>query len=242
MRLHAPLVVVILALGMASVAQGRDPVLDVFRAQLEVDKRLLAQDLGALERLQTLLRGAADRLVRLGDDLLRAERDGEDYGSYSARTADLLRAEYEVAELVAAAQHLRTTLGGRRAVIDQMQAEIRRLEESVQPGSDEISGRWAIAIEPGGTKGTIDLRLDGSIVSGVYQLSGDWKGSLRGTWVGNLLRLERIDTQLGFIAVYNGRLVLHGNDRRLEGSWESTNLAAGMPESGTWLARRESRP
>jgi len=76
----------------------------------------------------------------------------------------------------------------------------------------------------------------------VYQLSGGWKGSLRGTFIDGDVRLERIDSQQGFVAVYTGRLVTRDTEKRLEGTWDATNLAAGLPTSGTWVARREVRP
>jgi hypothetical protein len=105
-----------------------------------------------------------------------------------------------------------------------------------------LSGRWSVVMEPGSLKGTFDLRLDGSVVTGVYQLSGGWRGSLRGTLIDGNVRLERIDSQQGFNAVYSGRLITRGNEKRLEGTWDATNLAVGMPVSGTWVGRREPRP
>ena len=161
-------------------AQGRDPVLEVFRAQAEVEKRLLAADLTTLERVQEQLRAASDRLLRLGDDLLRAQKDGEDLGSFTARSADLRHAESEVESLVGSAQQLRSTIGARRAYLEQVQSEIRRMDEAIQANPDELSGRWSVTVEPGALRGTFDLRLDGSLVTGVYQLSGGWRGSLRG--------------------------------------------------------------
>lgn len=224
-----------------ALAQYRDPVLEVFKAQAEIEKRLLAADLTALERAQSDLAEASARLLRLGEDLLRAEREGEDVAGLQARSADIARAEAEVARLIGACQMVRTAIGVRRSVLEQMQAEIRRLEEASQAGQDELSGRWSVVIEPGGMKGTFDLRLDGTLVTGVYLLSGGWKGSLRGTLIGDIVRLERIDTQVGFAAVYNGRLVVRDGVKQLEGSWNATNLAVGMPTAGTWVAKREPR-
>jgi hypothetical protein len=97
-----------------------------------------------------------------------------------------------------------------------------------------------VAVEPGGQRGTLDLKLDGTLVGGSYQLSGGFKGSLRGTFINGTLRVERIDTQLGFVAVFTGRLSWRDGEKRLEGAWESTNLSSGMPASGSWVARRES--
>jgi hypothetical protein len=116
------------------------------------------------------------------------------------------------------------------------------MEEATQATPDDLSGRWIVAVEPGSFSGAFDLRLDGTIVTGVYQLSGGWKGSLRGTFIDGDVRLERIDSQQGFVAVYTGRLVTRDTEKRLEGTWDATNLAAGLPTSGTWVARREVRP
>jgi len=242
MKRTGALAVVALMLAGWSLAQGRDPVLEMFRAQAEVEKRLLAADLSSLATVQEQLRAASDRLLRLGDDLLRAQKDGEDLGSFTARSTDLRHAESEVASLVGSAQQLRSTIGARRAYLEQVQSEIRRMEEATQASQDELSGRWMVTIEPGAMRGTFDLRLDGTLVTGVYQLSGGWRGSLRGTLISGDIHLERIDAQQGFVAVYSGRLVQRGNEKRLEGTWEATNLAAGMPGSGTWVGRREPKP
>ncbi len=225
------------------VGQGGDPVVDMLRLQVDIERRLLTADLANLERVVGQLRGATDRMVRLSDDLLRAEKEGEDAASFAARSTDLRRAEAEVAEITAAAQQIRATVSARRGYLEQVQAELKQLEDTAPAGKDDLGGRWLVAIEPGGLKGTFDLRLDGTLVSGVYQLSGGWKGSLRGTFIGANVRLERIDAQLGFAAVYTAHLVTRGGEKRLEGTWDATNLAAGMPVSGTWVGRREaSRP
>ncbi|KDA53988.1 hypothetical protein EG19_01970 [Thermoanaerobaculum aquaticum] len=223
-------------------AQSGDTVLlDVFRTQLELEKRLISAELSQLEKGQEDLRLACDRMLRLADDLLRTQRDGEDSATLTSRSGDLRRAEAEVAALIAGSQQLRATIVARRAVIEQLTAEVKRLEETLQTTGDDLSGRWQVAIEPGGLKGTFDLRLFGTLVSGVYELAGGWKGSLRGTLVGNTVRLERIDSQLGFVAVYTGRLEVRGGERRIEGTWQATNLAAGLPSAGTWLAQREAK-
>jgi len=232
--------VLITATGWA-VADSRDAVLEVFRAQLELEKRLLVADGSDLERSQEQLRSATDRLVRLGDDLIRAQREGEDASSIDARSLDLRRAEAEVGDLITQSQQTRATMAARRDLVEQLAAEVKRLEEGGVSGQDELSGRWLVSIEPGGQKGAFEIRLDGTILTGVYQLDGGWKGSLRGTLIGGNVKLERIDAQLGFVATYVGRVVTRGAEKRLEGTWEATNLAAGLPVSGTWVGRREQK-
>ncbi len=223
-----------------AVAQARDPVLEVFRTQLELEKKVLSLDVAAMERNQDDLRDATDRMVRLGDDLLRAEKEDEDSGAFNARSLDLRRAESEVADLIASGQQLRASIASRRAHLELVAAEVKRLQEAAAVSGDEISGKWDVSIEPGGLKGTFDLRLDGTLVNGTYQLSGDWKGSLRGTYIDGNVRLERIDSQLGFVATYTGRVAPRDGEKRLEGTWEGTNLAAGMATSGNWVARKQT--
>lgn len=238
---HACVVVVLFGFAAVAMAQGSGAVLDVFRAQVELEKNLLTGDLARLAEVQGQLRGASDRLVRLGEDLLRAEREGEEIDSYTARSNDIRRAELEVLDAVTGAQQLRSTIGARRGLIEQLEAEIVRLQEAGATPSDELSGRWLVAIEPGGGKGNFDLRQDGTLVSGQYQLAGGFRGSLRGTFVGGNIRLERIDAEKGFVAVFTARLVTRGSEKRLEGVWQSTELAAGMPNNGSWIGRREGR-
>jgi len=221
-------------------AQGNETVLEVFKTQLKMEQQLLASDLASLDRIQEQLRGATDRLLRLNDDLLRAEREGEDATSFAARSDDIRRAEAEVGELTLASQQLRTTMAARRGTVDQLQEEIKRLQGDLAAGEDQLSGRWNVSIEPGALRGSFELRLDGTLLTGVYQLAGGWRGSLRGTFIGGNIRLERIDSQLGLVAIYTARLVTRDDERRLEGRWESTNLADGMAQSGTWVARRET--
>jgi hypothetical protein len=50
--------------------------------------------------------------------------------------------------------------------------------------------------------------------------------------------MERIDSQMGFVAIFYGALRVEGDDIRLEGKWEATQLATGMPSAGGWVATR----
>jgi hypothetical protein len=235
-------VLVLATVGVAVGAWAADPVAEVLRTQLAIEQRLLAGDLNDYERLQAQIDDSGNKLVRMSADLVRAEKDGEDLAGFTARAADLSRTEVEVTALIAKAQQLRVSLAARRAYVEQLILEVRRLEDAAGGVTDELTGRWAIVIEPGGQKGTMELRLEGTIVSGTYQLSGGWKGSLRGTYIGEQVRMERIDAQQGFVAVYSGRLVARSGEKRLEGAWEATGLGTGQPVSGSWVARRELRP
>jgi len=105
--------------------------------------------------------------------------------------------------------------------------------QSVRPSS--LAGRWQVHILPQNVSGVFDLRLDGTVVSGSYQI-GTTKGSWRGTFVDNNLRLERIDAKGGFDSVFSG--TFDPAAQTISGSWTANELASGQPTRGDWTAAR----
>jgi hypothetical protein len=103
---------------------------------------------------------------------------------------------------------------------------------------DPVSGRWRIRILPQNATGTFNLRLSGTVVSGSYALDGISSGSLRGTFTGNTLRLERVDQQRGFDSVFVGTV----GAGQISGTWLLNDLATGGPSRGDWTAIRENGP
>jgi len=89
-----------------------------------------------------------------------------------------------------------------------------------------------------GQEGLVYLQQQGTLVSGTYALSGGFTGSLRGTFVSGRVRLERVDSQIGFAAIFYGRLADRGQNPTLQGNWEATQLASGLPSRGSWTARK----
>ena len=57
---------------------------------------------------------------------------------------------------------------------------------------------------------------------------------LRGTLIGDRLRLERVDSQLGYTTTYYGRLARDGG--QIAGTWESTTYGVGAAGTGRWRA------
>jgi hypothetical protein len=96
-----------------------------------------------------------------------------------------------------------------------------------------------VSVNPGGRRGFYRLSLDGTILSGDYALDGGFHGSLRGTFVGDRVVLERIDSERGADAKFYGRLTTVPT-RRLAGTWEGTQIAPAPvsgPVAGTWAAQ-----
>ncbi len=230
----------VLAAGIAcgAWAATSDPVYEVFKAQLAMQQRLVVGQLGTLQDHQAALEAAWSRVDRLTADLIRAQQASESLDSLRLRSEDLQQAESDLAMRLLEGQQLRLALTEKRALVDKLRAEIKRLEQLHAKPEDPLSGTWRLTVDPGGQEGVLYLDLDGTLVSGTYALSGGWNGSMRGTLVSGKVRLERIDSQMGFSAVYYGRLDVSSDPARLEGTWEGTNLAAGTPSAGTWVATK----
>ncbi|HTS03331.1 MAG TPA: hypothetical protein VMN04_12460, partial [Thermoanaerobaculia bacterium] len=124
---------------------------------------------------------------------------------------------------------------GRRTAA--LREEIAKRREGLRAPSDPVTGRWDVVINPLNRHGTMRLVLDGTIVSGDYVLDGGFHGSLRGTFVGDRLALDRVDSERGFDAKFYGR-VTGGATRRIGGTWDATAIApATGPSAGTWSAQ-----
>lgn len=220
-------------MGVASA----DGVVDALRAELGVQLRLAGQRIERIEAHQSEVREAWNRVQRLAADLTHAQRQGETLESLELRDADLRRAEFELVQRILESERYRAALRETWEKVEALQAEIQARQGEAR-AEDPLTGRWRVAVEPGGLEGYFDLELNGTLVEGTYELSGGWTGSLKGTLVERKVRLERIDSQLGFAAVFYGWLFPQEEPPRLQGTWEGTQLGAGLPSSGTWVAQR----
>lgn len=232
---------ILLALLVVAVAAGTEaalPLAQALREELRIQERLLSLNLSELQQQEEQIRAAWDRVDRQGEDLIRAEVQEESLDSLRLREADLRQAEAELEMHIHQAQQLRRELISLRVRFEEVLSEVRRLESTVGEAEDPLSGPWRIVIEPGGQEGYMSLELDGTLVQGTYQLTGGWTGSFRGTFVAGKVRLERIDSQMGFATILYARLVGSGVGARMEGTWDATQLASGLPSAGSWIAER----
>jgi hypothetical protein len=214
-----------------------DPLLDFLLVSLEVEKKGATEDAEEFERVtERLVRAEADVTTAVGR-LARLLRDGNPERPVLDAAADAIE-EARVRALVQQERRrvIADSLGahGRRAAF--LREEIAKRRDSVRTVSDPVTGRWDVTIGPGNRRGTLRLALDGTIVSGDYVLDGGFRGSVRGTFVGDRLSLDRIDSERGFDAKFYGR-VTGGAARRIGGTWEGTVIApAPGPSGGTWSA------
>lgn len=218
-----------------------DTVTDVLRADLARERRRAATDV-------TQLTDVVRRLETATGDLATASRAVADLAGRSDAPVDEIVRREEAVGL--AEQEVKTLLDRRRLLVERLverrrniallDAELRGKRPAA--AADLLSGRWNVSIEPGEQRGVFRVALDGTLVSGEYSLEGGFSGSLRGTLIGDRLRLERVDSQLGFTTVYYGRLARDGS--QISGTWESTTFGTGAADAGRWRAQpiKEEEP
>ena len=230
---------------VVTVAAGwllADTVSDVLRADLARERLRMAADASQLadvgRRLDTATGELATASRAVADLAARADSSVDEI----ARREDAVAsAEQEVRTLLDRRRLLVERLLERRRSVALLEAELRGKRPAAAP-ADLLSGRWNVSLDPGEQRGVFRLALEGTLVSGDYSLEGGFSGSLRGTLIGDRLRLERVDSQLGFTTVYYGRLARDGS--QLAGTWESTTFGVGAAGTGRWRAQpiKEEEP
>jgi len=222
----------------AAVAPKSDP--GGLGSQIAIERRLLSNDLDAMTRIANSVGRASDRVSRLAGDLRDSLRDEHaDPFALGEKEGNLREAEATLRAYQDEFRDVRLRIVERRQRIALIQEELQKRREQAQKGGDAVTGLWEVVTYPGPSKGTFDLALDGTLISGEYSFDGNWRGSLKGNMAGDRIRLERWDAELGFTSVFYGRLSI--SDKSMKGTWEATDLAAGKPTSGTWVAHRKEK-
>jgi len=242
LRLLGIAILAAVALPSASAVIRGDGVAEGLIVALDLERKARQADVDDLESLTAQVDRASERAALRRSRLLELVKEAAVDG------VDIVGAEDEIAEAEA---RVRTLEERRRLVIGRLLDRVRRMSLLAEEVSrrrtarkseiDPVSGRWDVSIDPGRLTGTFRLRLDGTIVSGDYTISGGFRGSLRGTFVGDRLTLQRIDSERGFDATFYGRLL--PQQRKISGSWEATVIApATGPTVGTWGAALAPEP
>jgi hypothetical protein len=227
------LLVVLLAVPALAGAQVADSLLE----QLKIRETILAGQIEDMVEARADLREAWVRLDQQTGGLMQAQREGETVDSLRLRDEELRQVEMQILAGVSRAQELRRSMLENRTMLAAISTEVQRLAADVGAADAPLTGTWRMVVEPG-QEGMAYLQQQGTLVSGTYALSGDFSGSFRGTLVAGKVRLERIDSQIGFAAIFYGRLIGRGRNARIQGNWEATQLASGLPSAGTWTATR----
>lgn len=119
---------------------------------------------------------------------------------------------------------------------DVIARRVAELRSKMPVGEEVLSGVWEVTWLPSGRSGTFYLDQSGTLVTGQYRLGSQRSGSLRGTFVGNKLYLERVDSERGRDAEIEGFLDADGT--RIKGTWQAYELVQGGLPHGQWVARR----
>jgi len=215
----------------ASTALGAslDVERDILLGQQEI-YRQAAADRDAASRRLTMLLAEFDAIVQ-GTGPVSAETTGakekEISEAESRRSAAIARC-HEVLGRILAAQE-------RVAGLEKKLASLRGGQPRL--AKDTVSGSWRVLYLPGNNKGLFALRQSGTILQGVYQLDGGWKGSLQGTFIDGRVYLQRIDSKLGRSSELDGYLSSDGGSIR--GTWRNYNLTDGGTSAGSWTASRQ---
>jgi hypothetical protein len=226
----------LMVLLLPSVALSSITLSRLLESEIKLERKLLDGDIVALNFAYRSWTKSVGRVTELQDSLLQATKSDRVTAAAIDDLVQQIAAEMALSMSYShQVQILNERILNRRQRIEVLDDE-RSSSQAQEEAEDPLSGDWEVAVSPPDMAGKFTLSLSGSLISGTYQLSGGWKGSLKGTLVGNRIRLERIDTEQGFMAVYYGKL-----DREaltIQGTWESTLFTTGGPMTGNWTARR----
>jgi hypothetical protein len=206
---------------------------DAVKAELARERRRQVSDARSLSDTSRRLETALNQLAAASRSVAEAAARTDVPPDEIARREDAVsESEQEVRALLEKRRLLADRLVERRRTIISLEAELQ-----TKKPPDAVSGRWAVTLDPGALRGVFRMTLDGAIVTGDYTLDGGYSGSLRGTLVSDRLRLERVDSTLGFSTIYYGRLAK--DSASIAGTWEATTFGSGSASSGVWRAVRE---
>ncbi len=222
---------------LACPAMVGSQVAESLRQQAKIRENILVGQVEDLAENREQLREAWTRLEQQTGLLMDAQREGETVDSLRLRDERLREVEADLLAALSKSQQLRRSMLENRTMLAAIEVEVQRLASAVGETEAPLNGTWRLVMESG-QEGLAYLQQQGTLVSGTYALSGGFTGSLRGTFVSGKVRLERIDSQIGFAAIFYGRLERRGENPILQGNWEATQLASGLPSRGGWTARK----
>jgi len=159
----------------------------------------------------------------------------------NASPAEMIRMDSQIAGAIdEACAQAREAAAARRTVHQRMQ-RMQRLSRDVEALGVEIVGRsgavggmWRIEAQPIDVYGLLSLRQNGAMVEGSYRLSNGRHGSVRGTFAGEQIELQMVDSGQGPIGTIKGDL--NSAYEEIVGRWQAMELGDGRPSGGEWTA------
>lgn len=231
-----PAVVTALLLG-TSVLPAQDAY-DEFMRQSEILEQDLDSYVAAREREQEAVRELRDLNTQLSNLL----------ADPNASVSEMRRVESRIATATDRAyRSLQETARARAPIYDQMDrlaalARQVRDDEPAPINEDNPQGLWEFRFEPIGIHALVDLSFQmsglnqGYTAIGTYRSSSGRHGDLRGTYVGDRLELQIVDSREGQVATMFGRVGFEGD---VQGTWKAVRSGLiDLPSNGSWTGRR----
>jgi hypothetical protein len=208
------------------------PISAANQTELRLEQRLLSLDLVAYKETRDREGLARQRVTEVLGRLDQALASG----TVALGTLENLQDELAVDR--GAAHTAEERLNGQ---LDRLEERLRRIalletDTGAPVRTDALTGRWRVTIQPQNLTAVFDLRLDGTVVGGSYQVNGSTSGSFRGNLADGRLRMQRLDAQGGFDSTWEG-IVSNG---RITGTWTTNELVTGQPNRGEWTAVRDN--
>ena len=226
------LLALVLSAGMSLAAS--DGSREAMRIRLVALETLLAAKKSLIQAKWTALAqlDAQSRAAVTQDEAVTGDPDQRN----SERVKDFLKGATRRQGLEAERLQLLKTLQDLYMEADSIQGEIQKVRSDLQGAQQVIEGHWVLTLMPAGMKGDIYLTQNGTLVTGDYNMENGQTGSLQGTFVNNVLVIEKIDTKYG----KNGRLEggLSKDRQSVKGSWFSYDFSSGQPLTGAFSLDR----
>jgi len=238
MRFSKLLVFALLAWALAQTVTAAVP--ENLKSSFTVEARLLDREIDEYARARGRQREVVNRLRSITDKLDAALSDP------NASVSSLKSMESEFgAALDSAYARARETGEVRKRLYQRMSrlAELAR-EIERQAGNQlldidtPLNGMWKIEAQPIDVHGLMNLRQEGTLVTGTYRLSNGNQGSVKGTFAGGNLRLDLVEVEAGHVGTIRGELNTDSSEVR--GDWQAMDLTGGRPSAGSWSAHKVS--
>ncbi len=230
---------VLLVFAASLTAANAQSVVAVLEANRRIENRLFDGELERYEearlRERQALQGLRSSSNALDRALKRNRPNLEQLAELEAEVDSAREAAYAVSRELS---DLRQQIYNRMARLVELDAEIRRERGRLLVPPSQLDGFWNLEFQPTGEIGLLELRVEGTLVTGTYRLSGARTGSVRGTLANNEVELDRIDNSNGFDSVLDG--TYNAATRQIRGEWTAVDLSGGRLGGGTWTARKLS--
>lgn len=222
---------------LATPAVSAQGLVDYLITELEMERELLAEDL----RLYSEARSRQLQSMTEVEEALAAidgEIEGREVSVLSFEALETAYAEALVQRNASDAltREIRQRIYDRLRRTALLSERVLALGGALAVREDPLSGRWELEVGPDDVEGVLTLQLNGTLVSGTYAMEDGSSGSMRGTYSGGRLRLERVDARRGFDSIWEGEVDIAR--RTFRGTWMAMELSSGGPVRGTFRGEK----